>query len=148
MNYVLNFTLWSLKAKWSVIESHSSTAPFMREHCISMRAYESQQTMNWFWNWFKKCMYPHQVNIRASIGQWSWSSVTTTGQACREQWISTFRIAISASGQSLQRIKRMNCSILFQSLNSVESISRWISSQDYLQQRMKRMWYSMSWTVY
>ena len=104
--------------------------------------------MNWFWNWFKKCIYSHQVNIRASIRQWSWLSITITGQACREQWTSTFRIAMSASGQSLQRIKRMNCSILFQFLNSVESISRWISSQDYLQQRMKRMQYSMSWTVY
>ena len=148
MNYVLNFTLWSLKAKWSVMKSHFSTAPSVREPCISMRVYGSQQTTNWFWNWFKKCMYPHQVNIRASIKQWSWSSVTITGQACREQWISTFRIAMSASSQSLQRIKRMNCSILFQSLNSVKLISRWISSQDYLQQRMKRMQYSMSWTVY
>ena len=148
MNYVLNFTLWSLKAKWSVMKSHSSTASSVREPCISMRAYESQQTMNWFWNWFKKCMYSHQMNIRASIRQWSWLSITITGQACREQWISTFRIAMSASSQSLQRIKRMNCSILFQSLNSVESISQWISSQDYLQQRTERMQYSMSWTVY
>ena len=148
MNYVLNFTLRSLKAKWSVMKSHFSTASSVREHCISMRVYGSQQTMNWFWNWFKKCIYSHQVNIRASIRQWSWLSITITGQACREQWTSTFRIAMSASGQSLQRIKRMNCSILFQFLNSVESISRWISSQDYLQQRMKRMQYLMSWTVY
>ena len=148
MNYVLNFTLWSLKAKWSVMKSHSSTASSVREPCISMRAYESQQTMNWFWNWFKKCMYLHQMNIRASIRQWSWLSITITGQACREQWISTFRIAISASGQSLQRIKRMSYSILFQSLNSVKLISQWISSQNYLQQRTERMQYSMSWTVY
>ena len=125
MNYVLNFTLRSLKTKWSVMKSHSSTASSVREPCISMRAYGSQQTTNWFWNWFKKCMYPHQVNIRASIEQWSWSSVTTTDQACREQWTSTSGIAMSASGQSLQRIKRMNCSILFWSLNSVRLISQW-----------------------